>query len=245
MVSLTLTMPAPGWLNPGRRVYAIGDVHGCDDRLAALHRAIERDAAAAPVQHGAVVHLGDYIDRGPASAGVVRRLMALPALAGMPVVNLRGNHEQMMLDGLRTGGQEALLWLSNGGEATLQSWGVSPEAPVAVWRTAIAAEEGAFLQALAFYHQVDGYVFVHAGLRPGRALRQQTPEDMLWIRGGFLDYAGTILPEAPKSGVVHGHTPAAKPDRLGQRLGIDTGAVMGGKLTCAVLQERGVRFLTA
>ena len=245
MVSLTLTMPAPGWLSLGRRVYAIGDVHGCDDRLHALHRLIERDAANSPVEEGTIVHLGDYIDRGPASAAVVRRLLALPALAGLPVVNLRGNHEQMMLDGLRKGGEEARQWLSNGGSATLRSWGVSADDPMARWQAAIGTAELTFLQTLPLFHQIDGYVFVHAGLRPGRTLLQQSAEDMLWIRGGFLDYAGSILPESPRTGVVHGHTPSARPERMGRRLGIDTGAVMGGKLTCAVLEERGVRFLSA
>ncbi len=247
MVTVTLTMPpprpAPGWLSPGRRVYAIGDVHGCADRLVALHRRIEQDAAGFAAERGLVVHLGDYIDRGPGSAGVVRRLMGLASLAGMPVLNLRGNHEQMMLDALREGGEEALHWLSNGGDATLKSWGIPADAAVADWRAGIAGAELAFLQALPLFHRVDGYVLVHAGLRPGRMLAEQTAEDMLWIRSGFLHYTGPILPEAPGTGVVHGHTPAAQPELVGSRLGIDTGAVMGGALTCAVLEGRTVRFL--
>ena len=244
MVSVSLTLPAPGWLDASRRVYAIGDVHGCDERLEALHRLIERDVAASPPGDGLVVHLGDYVDRGPHSAGVVRRLLALPELAGMPVLTLRGNHEQMMLDALREGGEEALHWLANGGEATLQSWDVSADDPVAAWQDAVEGAELAFLQGLPLFHQVDGYVFVHAGLRPGRRLADQVADDMLWIRGGFLNHLGPILPEAPGTGVVHGHTPASQPERLGQRLGIDTGAVMGGALTCAVLEGRTMRFLT-
>ena len=237
-------MPAPGWLSPGRRVYAIGDVHGCADRLLGLHQQIERDAAASPAEHGLVVHLGDYIDRGPDSAKVVRRLLELASLAGMAVVNLRGNHEQMMLDALRDGDGEATQWLRNGGDATLASWGVAPNDPAA-WPGAIAPAELAFLQALPLYHRVDGYVFVHAGLRPGRPLAAQSVEDMLWIRDGFLDHLGPILPEAPDVGVVHGHTPALRPSRGVRRLGIDTGAVMGGVLTCAVLEGQGVRFMAA
>ncbi len=238
-------MPAPGWLSPGRRVYAIGDVHGCADQLVALHGQIERDAATSPVEHGLVVHLGDYVDRGLDSAAVVRRLLGLTSLAGMAVVNLRGNHEQMMLDALHEGGTAALHWLGNGGVATLASWGVSPDDPAATWPAALSPAELAFLQGLPLCHPVDGYVFVHAGLRPGRPLAAQSAEDMLWIRGGFLDHRGPILPEAPETGVVHGHTPAPRPDRAGQRLGIDTGAAMGGVLTCAVLEGRGVRFLAA
>ena len=237
-------MPAPGWLSPGRRVYAIGDVHGCADRLDALHRQIERDVAGSPVEQGLVVHLGDYVDRGPDSAKVVRRLRELASLAGMAVVSLRGNHEQMMLNALQDGADAATQWVRNGGDATLASWGVSPDDPAA-WPSAIAPGEQAFLQALPLYHRVDGYVFVHAGLRPGRPLAAQLAEDMLWIRGGFLDHLGPILPEAPEVGVVHGHTPALRPNRGGRRLGIDTGAAMGGVLTCAVLEGQGVRFMVA
>ena len=237
-------MPAPGWLSPGQRVYAIGDVHGCADRLLALHRQIERDIAGSPVEQGLEVHLGDYIDRGPDSAKVIRRLVGLTSLAGMAVVNLRGNHEQMMLDTLRDGDGAATHWLRNGGDATLASWGVAPDGPAA-WPGAIAPAELAFLQTLPLYHRVDGYVFVHAGLRPGLPLRAQSAEDMLWIRDGFLDYLGAILPEAPEVGVVHGHTPALRPNRGGRRLGIDTGAAMGGVLTCAVLEGQGVRFMVA
>ena len=237
-------MPAPGWLSPGRRVYAVGDVHGCADRLEALHQQIERDAAGSPVEQGLVVHLGDYIDRGPDSAKVVRRLLELTSLAGMAVVSLRGNHEQMMLDALRDDGRNAKQWLRNGGDATLASWDVSPNDPAA-WPSAIAPAELGFLQALPLYHRVDGYVFVHAGLRPGRPLAAQVAEDLLWIRDGFLDYFGPILPDAPEVGVVHGHTPALRPRRGGRRLGIDTGAAMGGVLTCAVLEGQGVRFMVA
>ncbi len=104
--------------------------------------------------------------------------------------------------------------------------------------------ELAFLEALPLLHQVDGYVFVHAGLRPGVRLDRQSAHDMLWIREGFLDWRGPILPEAPGAAVVHGHTPARRPEVAGMRVGIDTGAVAGGALTCAVLEARTVRFLS-
>src|SRR5487761_2692202 len=95
---ITLT-PAPAVLPPGRRVYAVGDIHGCDDRLAALHAAIAEDMARRPVAAPLLLHIGDYVDRGPDSAGVVARLLAGPApAAGVEVVNLMGNHERTMLD---------------------------------------------------------------------------------------------------------------------------------------------------
>ena len=94
---------APGSLPPGQRVYAIGDVHGCLDRLNALHELIAEDLAARPVEQAALVHLGDYVDRGPDSAGVVARLAAGAALPGVPTVNLIGNHEHMMLAAIATG----------------------------------------------------------------------------------------------------------------------------------------------
>ncbi len=109
---------------------------------------------------------------------------------------------------------------------------------------AALAGELAFLEALPLLHQVDGYVFVHAGLRPGVRLDRQSAHDMLWIREGFLDWRGPILPEAPGTAVVHGHTPARRPEVAGMRVGIDTGAVAGGVLTCAVLEARTVRFLS-
>ena len=244
MVSASLSRPAPGWLSPGTRVYAVGDVHGCADRLAALHGQIAADMARDPVADPLLLHLGDYVDRGDASATVVRRLAAGPVLPGMPMVCLRGNHEQMMLDALAGDRSDVDLWLDNGAEATLRSWGLRGIRSPASWRAAMAPELP-FLQGLELCHRVDGYVFVHAGLRPGVTMERQSAEDMLWIREEFLTWPGRILPEAPGTAVVHGHTPRPHPDVVGQRIGVDTGAVGGGALTCAVLEGRTVRFLSA
>ncbi len=243
MVDRPLTQKAPGWLLPGARVYAIGDVHGCDDRLADLHRQAADDLARFPAERPLLVHLGDYIDRGRASAAAVRRLRAGPA-GGMPTVCLRGNHEQMLLDALAHGGDHRDDWLRNGGDATLRSWGVSPTQPAAAWAAAMAPELP-FLRALPLFHELDGYVFVHAGLRPGLAMGLQMEADMLWIREGFLDWGGPLLPESPGTVAVHGHTPARRPEVRRNRIGIDTGAVAGGALTCAVLEGDTVRFLSA
>ncbi len=244
MVSASLSHPAPGWLSPGRRVYAIGDVHGCADRLATLHGRVAADLRHNPVAAPLLLHLGDYVDRGAGSATVVRRLAAGPVLPGVPMVCLRGNHEQMMLEAMDGDPDSIDQWLHNGAVETLRSWGVTPAEPLADWRTAVAPELP-FLQGLALFHQVDGYVFVHAGLRPGVRMVAQSPEDMLWIREEFLTWPGPILPEAPGMAVVHGHTPRREPDILGRRMGLDTGAVTGGALTCAVLEGRTVRYLVA
>ena len=235
---------APSRLTPGRRVYAVGDVHGCADRLFDLHGLIARDLAEAPCQEPLLVHLGDFVDRGADSAEVLARLSLGSPLRGVPMVNLMGNHEWMMLRALDHGNASDMEhWLHNGGDATLRSWGVALRAPVATWRALIPAEHLAFVRALFPYHLLDGYVFVHAGLRPGIALAEQRRHDLLWIREGFLDWDGPLLPEAPAIAAVHGHTPVAMPELRANRIGVDTGAVRGGKLTCAVLEEDRVGFL--
>ena len=244
MVDDALIRPAPGWLSPGARVYAIGDVHGCDDRLAALHGLVAEDLRRVPIASPLLLHIGDYIDRGPDSAGVVRRLAAGPALPGCRMACLRGNHEQMLLDALTGDPDRVEHWLMNHAASTLRSWGTSPRRPVREWREALGPELG-FLNGLPLHHAVDGYVFVHAGIRPGVPMASQSRHDMLWIREGFLDWRGPSLPDAPDAAVVHGHTPAQRPEVVGQRIGIDTGAVTGGKLTCAVLEGRTVRFLAS
>lgn len=229
--------PAPGRLPDGERVYAIGDVHGCDERLASLHARIRDDLAARPAARATLVHLGDYVDRGPDSRGVLARI-ADPALPGVSVVNLRGNHEAMMRDAL--GGTDRAIddWLRNGADATLRSFGLSPDADPAAWPDAVGNAVIAQLGALERMWRAGGYVFVHAGLRPGVPLAAQTDHDLMWIREPFLRHA-----DAFEAVVVHGHTPAAEPDVRSNRIGIDTGAVMGGKLTCVVLEDDRLSFL--
>ncbi len=245
MVAQSLPTPSPGVLSPGARVYAIGDVHGCADRLDALHQQIARDLAAAPVERPLLVHLGDYIDRGPDSAGVVARLAAGSPLPGVPMVNLRGNHEQMMLDALTGDPAAARQWRANHGDGTLKSWGIAPKSRPATWAEGLPGHHLAFLNELKLFHQIDGYIFVHAGLRPRIALAEQMPLDMLWISEPFLKSAGPLLPDAPELIAVHGHTPEPTPVITDNRIGVDTGAVRGGVLTCAVLEGAAVRFLAA
>ncbi len=238
--------PAPASVPTGQRVYAVGDVHGCLDRLVAMHVAIAEDLHARPTGNAVLIHLGDYVDRGPDTAGVV----ALLAGGRVPtaihsVVNLMGNHEEMLLSALATRSREAAgLWLMNGGAASLKSWDIpgsdleGPDGPGS-WGARIPEAHLAFLRGLGLMHRLGGYVFVHAGLCPGVPLARQSRHDLLWIREPFLS-----SPERFEAVVVHGHTPTAKPVMRANRIGIDTGAVMGGVLTCAVLEANRLGFLS-
>lgn len=236
----------PTRLQGGRRVYAVGDVHGHLGRLLALHDLIRQDLAARPVLEPTLVHIGDLIDRGPDSAGVVALLAAGPPLQGVPTVNLMGNHEWMLLSALadpKSG--EAEHWLGSGGAQALASWGVPAKTPPRQWPGLIPRAHLIFMRDLQRHWQLDDYLFVHAGVRPRLAFQEQAPEDLLWIREPFLDWPGAMLPEAPKQVVVHGHTPRKRPVVRRNRIGIDTGAGKGGPLTCAVLEGSDVHFLQA
>lgn len=234
---------APATLPPGQRIYAVGDVHGCVDQLDDMHRAIAADLAERPIADALVIHLGDYIDRGPDSAGVIGRLLApFPVRAGQPmprVLNLVGNHEDLLLHALGGKRMEAEIWLGNGGHATLASWGVPPRTAPGKWALTIPPPHITFMRNLAVCHRAGGYVFVHAGLRPGLRIEEQTRQDMLWIREPFLS---AVL--AHEAVVVHGHTPEdAQPVVRFNRIGLDTGAVLGGALTCGVFEDDTIAFL--
>lgn len=227
---------APAALPEGLRVYAVGDVHGCDDRLAALHALIARDATARPAAHIVLLHIGDYVDRGPDSAGVIRRVMGAPPVPGAEVVNLRGNHEALLLagHGPRAAADDAWLWLRNGGRQTLRSYGAAEE------RGVIPAAHLDFLRGLPSSWRAGGYFFAHAGVRPGVTLDAQADDDLLWIREPFLSSQadhGAV--------VVHGHTPRDTVEVRRNRIGLDTAAVFGGVLTCLVLEADRMGFLSA
>lgn len=234
---------APATLPPGQRIYAVGDVHGCLAPLEAMHAAIAADLAARPVDHALVIHLGDHIDRGPDSAGVIERLLApFPDGPAPEVMNLMGNHEDMLLTALALGGSEGRRagehWLRNGGGETLASWGLDWRAGPGAWAEAIPPRHLGFLRGLGLVHRAGGYVFVHAGLRPGVAYAAQARADLMWIREPFLSFDGP-LPGV----VVHGHTPEHAPVVRPNRIGIDTGAVLGGSLTGVILEEDQLAFL--
>jgi serine/threonine protein phosphatase 1 len=238
--TMVTDVSAPGILPPGQRVYAVGDVHGCLEQLHELHAGIAADLARQPVDAPLLVHLGDYIDRGPDSAGVIEYLRTGAAPGLPPMVNLVGNHEEMLLGGLAGNWGDAQTWMANGGVAALQSWGVPPRTDPRAWPKLLPASHQAFLRNLAVSHAAGSYLFVHAGIRPGVPLARQSRHDMLWIREPFLS-SDAVHPGV----VVHGHTPEDRqPVVRHNRIGLDTGAVMGGVLTCAVLQADRLRFLS-
>ena len=229
---------APGFLPRGRRVYAIGDVHGCKDRLVALHAAIAEDLTARPTITAILVHLGDYIDQGPDSAGVVALLAAGSPIPGVKMVNLMGDHERMLVDALAGDRAAATDWLWAGGRDSLRSWGLDPDLPREQWEAALPAAHVDFLRGLALTHQEGGYLFVHAGIRPGVALNKQTIDDLTTMRQPFLWSEGDL-----GGVVVHGHSNNPAPVTTPNRIGLDTGAGMGGKLSCAVLEDDVVAFI--
>jgi len=229
------------------RLYAIGDVHGCDDLLADAHRKIAEDLAARPVGDHRIVHVGDYGDRGPDTAAVIERLAAL-TIADPHVVCLRGNHDEMLLGFLAEPDDMGSTFIANGGEATLASYGVKvgllalfigDHADLAERLAGtMPAHHLAFLEALPLTARFGDYFFCHAGIRPGVPLDRQSPHDLVWIRDEFLlsgaDH-GVV--------VVHGHTPSGEPEVLPNRINVDTGAVFTGRLTCLVLEGSDYRFL--
>lgn len=229
----------------GVRVYAIGDIHGRLDLLEGMIARIDADRGGA---RPTVVLLGDYIDRGPDSAQVIDRLLALPGWADW--VLLRGNHEQAMLEALSDLPQADRLmrqWLNFGGVETLQSYGVPSTLLYANDLAAIRADinarlpaaHGAFLDGLRMAHRMGDYLFVHAGIRPGIPMAQQDPQDLLWIREEFLDNRldhGAV--------VVHGHSISPEVVERPNRIGIDTGAYKTGRLTALVIEDGERRFLT-
>ena len=232
---------APAALRPGQRIYAVGDVHGCAGRLRDMHRAIAADLAERPIGEVLLIHIGDYIDRGDDSADAIETLLHGPTIRGLRVINLMGNHEDMLLAALASPerGELAEIWLGNGGVASLESWGVRPGAKAAEWRQQIPSAHLEFMRNLTLRHTAGGYLFVHAGVQPGVPLEEQLAQDLLWIREPFLSYRGDF-----GAVVVHGHTPIREPVVRPNRVGIDTGAVMGGRLTCAIFEADQLGFIS-
>ncbi|HYZ21631.1 MAG TPA: metallophosphoesterase [Rhodopila sp.] len=223
---------APGWLPRGRRVYAVGDIHGQRDSLAALHGIIAEDMARRPVGSSVIVYLGDFINQGPDSAGVLDLVAGGPPVAGMRVVGLMGDHERMLLDALAGDRPSATDFLWSGGRATLAGWGIDPDLPGAAWAAGIPAAHLAWLRSLRLTHREGGYLFVHAGIRPGVPAADQAREDLVSMRQPFLsseqDFGAVV---------VHGHSSAPSVHIGENRIGLDTGAGIGGRLSCAVLED--------
>lgn len=206
------------------RIFAIGDIHGCISKLENIMDMIDID-----VHNDSLVFIGDYIDRGPASKGVVDFVLGLRESINQ-VICLLGNHEQMFLDYLHDENFNKEIFLVNGGGNTISSYGVI-ETSEGI-KVDVPESHMQFFTSLLPYYETDDYIFVHAGLRPNIPLEKQSIEDLIWIRHEFInsscDFGKTV---------VFGHTPLAQPLIDSNKIGIDTGAVYGGKLTCIQLPE--------
>ncbi len=204
-------------------IYAIGDIHGCLKHLQDLLNLVKPD-----LDRHKLVFIGDYLDRGPHSHGVVDYIIDLKKKYNPEnIICLMGNHERMFLDFLQ--GQEETFFLLNGGEATAVSyWGDQWE--LRERRLPVGHEQ--FFEALKLHYETDDYIFVHGGLRPGLPFSAQQEKDLLWIRKDFIfsefDFGRRI---------IFGHTPFRTPLVLPNKIGIDTGAVYGNQLTCVLLPE--------
>jgi serine/threonine protein phosphatase 1 len=215
------------------RIYAVGDIHG---RLDLLRLAVERIEAHAGGRPKHLLFLGDYVDRGPDSRGVVELVMALEQ-AGEATC-LKGNHENMMALAVRDRGVAVARWLDMGGDATLRSYGLKPRGPASPLLEAHAE----WMAGLPLVARDRHRIYVHAGLVPGRPAERQSARTCLWIRERFLEAAAEDLP----GHVVHGHTPVwqgkpdlSRPELLAHRTNLDTGAYRTGVLTVAVFEPEG------
>lgn len=215
-LSRTLTIPY-------RHIFAVGDIHGHAKKLGKLLAEIPYDPAK-----DILIFLGDYIDRGPASRGVLEIVMDLWRGSDR-VICLRGNHEQMFLDFLD--GADQLLFLFNGGRATLESYGYEEDMD-GRYRVYMPFSHLDFLRSLPYFVETDRYIFVHAGFRPDVPLTEQTEEDLIWIRHEFIF---TSVGFGKK--IIFGHTPFYEPLVMEDKIGIDTGSGYGRKLTCIQLPE--------
>ena len=231
---------APGHLARGRRIYAIGDIHGSIDQLRDLHGQIRADLRKRPVGSALLIHLGDYVDKGADSRAVVDYLSAGDPISGLPTLYLMGNHEDTMLGALSGDGAASADWLWGGGRATLDSWGIAPDAPRETWPDSFAPHQRRFLRDLSLWHEEGGYLFVHAGIRPGIPLEEQSREDLLRIRHDFLN-----SPRDHGRVVVHGHTAGFMPVVRDNRICIYTAAWSGGGLTAVMLEGESLAFLQA
>ena len=230
-----------------RRVYVIGDIHGRSDSLDRIVRAIHQDLDSPDrlAEDCLTVTLGDYLDRGPDSRGVIDRLSRSPFPT--PYIALKGNHEELF-DGFLHDGSTWHYWWQLGGLQTLNSYGIeiAPlmmkndfDAASVALRAAVPPAHLQFLKSLRLSLELEYYFLCHAGIRPGIPFDQQSQHDLLWIREEFLASElnfGKV--------VVHGHTPVKQPEVLHNRINIDTAAFATGRLTCLVLEGAEHRFLT-
>jgi serine/threonine protein phosphatase 1 len=226
------------------RIYAVGDVHGRSDLIRQLFSRIDCDLSANPAQKPIHVFLGDYIDRGKDSAGVLDLLIARSQIHQLCC--LKGNHEIFLAEFLENPG---ILrpWAQYGGLQTLASYGLKPainasleeQAELSVsLGDAMPDSHFRFLNELKLSFTCGDYYFVHAGVRPGTPLAVQDEEDLVWIRDEFL-----LHTEPFEKIIVHGHTPVIEPEVRQNRINIDTGAYATGRLTCLRLEGDKIDFI--
>jgi len=230
------------------RSYAIGDIHGQLEKLQGAHELITADRARCGDAEAPVVHLGDFVDRGPDSRGVLA-FLENGLDEGAPWILLKGNHDQAMRNFLDPDveDQRAAGWLAGnfGGRATLDSYGVAtgPMRSVARMRAdaraAVPEAHVALLDGLLTSYRRGGGFFCHAGVRPGIPLDEQAERDLIWIRSEFLDD-----PRDHGALIVHGHTPVDAVTHYGNRVDIDTGAGFGGPVSAVVIEDDAVFQLT-
>jgi len=229
----------------GRRVYAIGDIHGRLDLFEALIEAIEDDDRQRGPADTLVVLLGDLVDRGADSKGVIDRAREWQGRRAVRI--LAGNHEEMFLRSL-TDIETFRHFLRHGGRETALSFGIdrqqflqaTMEEAQELFRQAVSADDVAYIESFEDMIRVGDYLFVHAGIDPRLPLEEQRQKDLRWIREPFLSHA-----EPHGVVVVHGHTIREEVEERGNRIGIDTGAFMTGRLTALVLEGTSRRYIEA
>lgn len=211
------------------KTFIVGDIHGC---LALLQRLIRSIPWRPEVDR--LIFLGDYVDRGADSRGVVEAVMEISRTSER-VDCLMGNHEKILLDFVE--GRDVSTFFLNGGTSTLNSYRT---AQPGLRPVLIPEDHLAFLRSLKTWVELDDYYVVHAGLRPGIQLENQSQEDMLWIRDAFI-FSNYRF----KKRVIFGHTPFSQPLVMENKIGLDTGAVYGNKLTCLELPSLKFHFVEA
>ena len=235
----------PAAIPSGQRVYAVGDIHGRHDLFEALVAAIDADDAAAAPAETTVVLLGDLVDRGADSAGVIALARSWQQRRRVRI--LAGNHEEMFLRSFHSL-EMFRHFLRHGGRETVLSYGVDRaafaradlEEAQQMMCGAVPAQDIAFLEGFEDMIAVGDYLFVHAGIDPRVPIEEQTVHDLRWIREPFLSHE-----EWHGQVVVHGHTISESPEDCGNRIGIDTGAFMTGRLTALALEGTGRRYIEA
>ncbi len=237
--------PKVSYAPEGKRLYAIGDVHGCFEHLRGLLKLIKRDIAKHDKRENYIVFLGDLIDRGDQSSKVVKTVMKMCR----KIENcycLMGNHEEMFLKGYNGDLESLDSWLQYGGRETLISYGISQKSLAnseidqihLMMKKTIPANHMKFLAECLDCIDFGDYFLVHAGIDPSSPFHEQERKSFLWMREPFLSYAGPL-----EKVVIHGHTVVPKAERISNRIAVDTGAYKGGALSAVCLEEDQLRIL--